>query len=47
MQLGSNPLDRIRKYAGVNELTANQLLEEKWLSDDEIRIGYKLPYRSS
>ena len=47
MQLGSNPLDRIRKYAGVNKLTANQLLEEKWLSDDEIRmvISYRTDLR--
>ena len=45
MQLGSNPLDRIRKYAGDNELTANQLLEEKWLSDDEIRVA--ISYRTN
>ena len=47
MQLGSNPLDRIRKYAGENELTANQLLDEKWLSDDDINltINYRTDLR--
>ena len=41
LQLGARPINRIRKYANQNELSASRLLEEKWLSNDEIDVAVR------